>query len=215
MKSEGVIKFHVVHETNTSCSGSEVVELTKWRNELRAAGLVGQDLVRYGGLGFGNLSKRTGDGTFLITASQTGHLETLTPERYVRIINFDPGQNLVWSKGINHPSSETMTHLAVYGSNSRVQFVFHAHCPEIWNAKEDLDLPVTDPSVECGTVEMYHEVQRLLKESRIFQKGILAMGGHTDGLLAWGETADKTGFNLLSLLALMARAARSIPQVTD
>jgi hypothetical protein len=205
MKLEGVIKFHVEHETCACCRESDIVELTKWRNELRAAGLVGQHLARYGGLGFGNLSKRMGDGTFLITASQTGHLETLTPAEYARITDFDPGQNLVWSKGINHPSSETMTHLAAYGSNRRVQFVFHVHCPEIWNAKDDLDLPITDPAVECGTVEMFYEVLWLLRDSENYRKGILAMGGHTDGLLAWGETADETGFNLLSLLSRVDR----------
>ncbi len=212
MNLEEVIKFHVEHQTSVCCNESDIVKLTKWRNELRAAGLVGQDLARYGGLAFGNLSKRVGDGTFLITASQTGHWGKLTPEGYVRIIDFDPGQNLVWSKGLNRPSSETMAHLAAYGSNRQVRFVFHAHCPEIWNAKDDLDLPVTDPAVECGTVEMYYEVQRLLKERKNYQRGILAMRGHTDGLLAWGETADKTGFNLLSLLS---RAARTIPRATS
>jgi ribulose-5-phosphate 4-epimerase/fuculose-1-phosphate aldolase len=209
MKLEGVIKFHVEQETAVGCGESEIVELTKWRKELRAVGLVGQDLARYGGLGFGNLSKRMDDGTFLITASQTGHLDKLTPDDYTRITNFSPGRNLVWSKGINHPSSETMTHLAAYGSNQRVQFVFHAHSPEIWNAKDDLDLPVTDPAIECGTVEMYYEVQQLLKERDNYWKGILAMGGHTDGLLAWGESADEAGINLLFLLS---RATRAISQ---
>jgi len=174
-------------------------------------GLVGQDVTRYGGLGFGNLSKRMEDGTILITASQTGYLDTLTPEHYARIADFDPGQNLVWSKGMNPPSSETMSHLAVYGSIPAVQFVFHAHCPEIWNAKEDLDLPVTDPAVECGTVEMFFEVRRLLRIRENGQRGILAMGGHTDGLLAWGGTADETGFHLLSLLT---RATRFISPMT-
>ncbi len=205
MNSEGVIKFHVEHETNVCCCESDIVELTKWRNKLRAAGLVGQDFARYGGLGFGNLSKRMDDGTFLITASQTGHLETLTPDGYARIMDFDPARNLVWSKGMNHPSSETMTHLAAYGANRRIQFVFHAHCPEIWNAKDDLGLPVTDPAVECGTVEMFYEVLWLLRDSEHYRKGILAMGGHTDGLLAWGETADQAGSNLLSLLSRAAR----------
>ena len=211
MKLEGVIKFHVDHETCTCCRKSDIVELTKWRNELRAAGLVGQDLARYGGLGFGNLSRRMGDGTFLITASQTGHLDKLTPVEYARITDFDPGQNLVRSKGINYPSSETMTHLAVYDSNQRVQFVFHVHCPEIWNARDNLDPPITDPTIEYGTVEMFYEVQRLLRDGENYQKGVLAMGGHTDGLLAWGETADETGFNLLSLFS----QARSIPPATS
>lgn len=212
MKLEGVIKFHVEHETNVCCSESDILELTKWRKGLRIAGLVGQDLARYGGLGFGNLSKRMGDGTFLITASQTGHLESLAPEGYVRIMDFDPGQNLVWSKGIQHPSSETMTHLAAYGANRRIHFVYHVHCPEIWNAKEELDLPITDPAIECGTVEMFYEVLWLLRDGRKYQKGILAMGGHTDGLLAWGETADEPGFNLLSFLS---RATGLVPRATS
>ncbi|HUA66963.1 MAG TPA: class II aldolase/adducin family protein [Candidatus Saccharimonadales bacterium] len=204
MNLEGVIKFHVEHETGVCCSGSDIVELTKWRTKLRAAGLVGQDFSRYGGLGFGNLSKRMRDGTFLITASQTGHLETLTPEGYARITDFDPTQNMVWSKGVNHPSSETMTHLAAYGANRRIQFVFHAHCSEIWNAKDEFGLPTTDPSIEYGTVEMFYEVLWLLRDRKNYHRGILAMGGHTDGLLAWGETADETGFNLLSLLSRTA-----------
>ena len=206
MKLEGVIKFHVEQETEVGCGESDIVELTKWRKELRAAGLVGKDLARYGGLGFGNLSKRLGDGTVLISASQTGHLDKLTPGDYAQITNFNLGRNLVWSKGINHPSSETMSHLAAYGSNPRVQFVFHAHSPEIWNAKDDLDLPVTDPAIECGTVEMYYEVQRLLKDRDNYWKGVLAMGGHTDGILVWGESADETGIRLLFLLSRATRA---------
>ena len=211
MKLDGVIKFRVEHETKVCCRESDIAELTKWREELRAAGLVGQDIARYEGLGFGNLSKRMEDGTFLITASQTGYLDTLTPEHYARIADFDPSQNLVWSKGMNPPSSETMTHLAVYASLPAVQFVFHVHCPEIWNAKVDLDLLVTDPVVECGTVEMFYEVRRLLKIHRNDQRGILAMGGHTDGLLAWARTADETGSHLLSLLA---RATRFLSPMT-
>lgn len=205
MKLEGVIKFRFEHETNVCCGESDIVELAKWRSELRAAGLVGQDFARYGGLGFGNLSKRMLDGSILITASQTGHLGILTPEGYARIMDFDPARNMVWSRGVRHPSSETITHLAAYGSNRRAQFVFHAHCPEIWNAKNELGIPITDPAVECGTVEMFYEVLWLLRDSKNYQKGILAMGGHTDGLLAWGETADETGSNLLSLLSRSGR----------
>ncbi len=200
MTLEGIIKFQVRHETCAGCRDSDVVELSKWRNRLKAIGLVGQDAAKYGGFGFGNLSKRMPDGTFLITASQTGHLEELTPENYVKIIASNSAQNLVCSQGLHHPSSETLTHLAVYGSIPEVRFVFHVHSHEIWMAKEALGLPATDPAVECGTPEMFYEVQRLLKERGNPLEGVLAMGGHADGFLAWGETADETGFSLLSLL---------------
>lgn len=201
MKLEGVIKFQVEHETNVCCDEPDIAELTIWRNRLKAAGLVGQDITRYGGLGFGNLSKRMQDGTFLITASQTGHLDTLTADHYSRISGFDPDRNLVRSRGLNPPSSETMTHLAVYNSIPDIQSVLHVHCPDIWNLSANLGLPVTDPSIECGTTEMFYEVQRLLKFHENRQRGILAMGGHIDGLLAWAETADQAGYLLLSLLS--------------
>ena len=201
MNLEGVIKFHVEHETNVGCVEPDIAELTKWRKELRAAGLVGQDIARYGGLGFGNLSKRMADGTFLITASQTGHLETLTPDHFTRIVHSDPDRNRVRCRGINPPSSETMTHLAVYYSIPDVQFVYHVHCPEIWTSRTGLGLPITHPAIECGTVEMFYEVRRLLKFHKNRQRGILAMGGHIDGLLSWAETADQAGFLLLSLLS--------------
>lgn len=201
MSSEGVIKFRVEHETCVGCSEPDILELEKWRSELRNLGLVGQDITRYGGFGFGNLSRRMPDETFLITASQTGHLEHLTPEDYARVIDSDAAQNFVHSKGIHRPSSETMTHVAVYQSNGRIQFVFHVHCPEIWTARNDFDIPTTNQVVEFGTVEMFLEVQRLLENQENYLKGVLAMGGHTDGLLAWGETADETGRHLLSLLS--------------
>ena len=212
MNLEGKTKFQVRHETCVCCRESDVVELTKWRNKFKAAGLVGQDATKYGGLGFGNLSKRMPDGTFLITACQTGLQENLTPDEYVTITAFDPSQNLVCSKGMRHASSETMTHLAVYDSNQGVRFVFHVHSPEIWTARDNLGLPTTSPDVECGTVEMNSEVRQLLKEREYFQKGVLAMGGHADGILAWGETADETGFNLLSLLL---QTTRLIPRATS
>jgi ribulose-5-phosphate 4-epimerase/fuculose-1-phosphate aldolase len=205
MNLEGVIKFHVEHETAVSCGEADILELEKWRDQLRSLGLVGQDISKYGGFGFGNLSKRMRDGTYLITASQTGHLNHLAPGQYARIIRFNPAENLVWSQGLCHPSSETMTHLAIYGLNPEVQFVFHAHCREIWTACDELEIPVTNPAIEFGTPEMFYEVQALLKSHGHWQKGILAMGGHADGILAWGETADKAGLNLLSRLSRVVR----------
>lgn len=208
MNQEGVIRFHVEHRVGVACAAADILELRRWRKELRETGLIGQDPARYDGLGYGNLSRRLGDGTYLITGSQTGHLEQLAPGDFAKILGFDPSQNLVRSTGRRQPSSETMTHLAVYQTSPAVRYVFHVHCPEIWSAREELDIPTTDSSAECGTLEMYCAVLRLLEVRENHQQGILAMGGHTDGILAWGTTADETGF---SLLALLSRAASSIP----
>jgi ribulose-5-phosphate 4-epimerase/fuculose-1-phosphate aldolase len=200
MKPDCIIRFQVEHTPGVACRESDIPELLKWRKELREGGLMGQDPDRYDGLGYGNLSKRLDDGIYLITGSQTGHLDTLSVREFARITRFDPGQNLVGSTGSCQPSSETMTHLAIYEANPAAHYVFHVHCPEIWSARDELDIPVTDPSVECGTPEMFYEVQRLLEDDENFQRGILAMGGHEDGILAWGKTADQAGSILLSFL---------------
>ena len=201
MNQEGVIKFHVEHRLGVACAEADILDLTKWRTELRREGLIGQDPARYDGLGYGNLSKRLGDGTYLITGSQTGHLERLTMREFARITRFDPCQNLVCATGMFQPSSESMTHLAIYQINPAARHVFHAHVPEIWSAREELEIPVTDTCIECGTAEMFYEVQRLLADAENYQKGILAMGGHKDGIVTWGETADEAGLTLLSFLA--------------
>ena len=210
MNLEGVIRFGVELDTRPCCRQSDIVDLEKWRTELRARGMVGQDTARYGGLGFGNLSKRMEDGTFLITASQTGHLEKLTPAEYVRIEGFNPAQNLVRAKGLKEPSSEAMTHLAIYESDPAISHVFHVHCPEIWTARDELNIPATKPDIECGTVEMFYEVRRMLENWDDPQRTILAMGGHRDGIMSWGKTALHAGSILLSYLSLLqSRALRA------
>lgn len=208
MNQEGVIKFRFEHEGGVCCADADIADLEQWRAELRGRGWLGQDPIRYGGLGFGNLSKRMPDGNFLITGSQTGHREKLTAEDYVRIQRFDPVRNLIWSKGLKKSSSETMTHMAVYQSIPAANYVFHTHCPELWAARKDLSIPATDPGIEYGTTEMYYEVQNLLSRRQHGQKDILAMAGHRDGIITWGKTAKLAGDTLLLLASeLHDRAA--------
>jgi hypothetical protein len=45
------------------------------------------------------------------------------------------------------------------------------------------------------------EVQRLYRESTLSGTGILAMGGHQDGVLAFGGTAGEAGETLVRYLA--------------
>lgn len=207
MNLEGVIKFRVELDTRLCCRESDIEDLEKWRTELRARGMVGQDTARYDSLGFGNLSKRMEDGTFLITASQTGHLEKLTAAEYARIEGFEPARNLIRSKGLKEPSSEAMTHLAIYESDPATSHVFHVHCPEIWTARNELNIPVTEPDIECGTVEMFYEVRRMLENWDDPQRTILAMGGHRDGIMSWGRTALQAGSILLFHLSLLQNRA--------
>ena len=61
--------------------------------------------------------------------------------------------------------------------------------------------------VANGTPRMAVEVQRLFRESTLSGTGILAMGGHEDGVLAFGGSAGEAGETLVRHLA-RALAAR-------
>ena len=197
---EAVIKFQFDHESVPACDPSDIAEMERWRRELRTRQFLGQHPDRYEGLGYGNLSARLRDGTVLITGSQTGCLDALTTAHYVRILEFDPEQNRVRSRGLGKPSSETLTHMAVYQSVSGARYVFHTHCPKLWRAAKRLKLPITDPDAKCGSPEIFYSVVELLRDQDLCSRGILSMGGHEDGILTWGETADDAGFALLRFL---------------
>ena len=79
--------------------------------------------------------------------------------------------------------------------------MLHAHAPEIWREARTLGLPITRREVANGTPEMALEVQRLYRESQLPSTGILAMGGHEDGVLAFGATPEQAGEALVRTLA--------------
>ena len=80
-----------------------------------------------------------------------------------------------------------------YDADESIRFAFHAHSPDIWNFAERLGIPITDKKVEYGTPEMAEEVFSLFRETNVKDLGIFAMGGHTDGIFSFGETAQRAG----------------------
>lgn len=193
---EGVIKFRLDHRTGT-LDRPPLAEITAWREVLVRLGMIGQTPDRYGGLGFGNLSRRTPAG-FLVSGSQTGGLDEPGPEAWAEVIDFDLQNNAVQSRGEVPPSSESLTHAAIYSLDPRVNWVFHVHCPEIWNRALALGLATTGARVAYGTIEMADAVRGLFPAETT--AGTFAMGGHEDGVIAFGEHADATGLSLVSLL---------------
>jgi ribulose-5-phosphate 4-epimerase/fuculose-1-phosphate aldolase len=200
MELKEVIRFRCNLEPGPAGCDSDIPDLERWREKLRSHGWLGQEPRRYGGLGFGNVSRKLDNENVLISGSQTGFLEKLTLSEYVSIVDYDPGTNWIQCRGRIQPSSETFTHLAIYESDSTARFVFHTHSPEIWRARSSLELPSTHPRFECGTVGLFHAVLELLKDQRLRRKGILAIGGHEDGIMSWGPTADAAGCVLMDFL---------------
>jgi ribulose-5-phosphate 4-epimerase/fuculose-1-phosphate aldolase len=170
--------------------------------------LVGQDPERYDGAGYGNLSARIGPRgvgrgrrSFLITGTQTSGLAAIGLESFCLVLRYYPEDNRVESAGPIEPSSESMTHGAIYDLSPSIRYVFHAHAPVIWRRAAQLRLPTTDPRVEYGTPAMAAEVGRLQRSTALSELRCLAMGGHEDGVITFGRSAEEAGQAMMRVLA--------------
>jgi len=208
-EQEGVIKFKLDYESGPPSGHAEAVRtLSAWRRLMVLAGLMGQAPDPYDGYGFGNISCRVPPyyappraRLFLISGTQTGRLSDLGPEHYALVSACAPRENRVCALGPVLPSSESMTHGAVYAQDPGIRFVIHGHSPDIWGQARVLGLPVTREDVPYGTPEMAREVQRLFHDTDVRRLGVFAMGGHLDGIVAFGATAREAGAALMDCLA--------------
>jgi len=198
-EKEGVIKFHLDFEKTEIITPDQTKTLDLWREKLFALNLIGQDPNRYQGLGYGNLSHRLSSGSqeFIITGSQTSHLPKLTCGHYSLVVDSDIEHNRLLARGLTEPSSEALTHSAFYAASENINFVFHVHSPLIWNNARKLGIPVTSAAVTYGTPEMAREIKKLFESGQLGENAILAMGGHPDGVIAFGATANDAGNNIL------------------
>lgn len=207
-KQEGVIKFQLEFTVAPPLAAADLTEINDWRAQLYAHQLIGQEPTRYGGYGYGNLSVRLAPfdappalRPFIISGSQTGNLAKLEPEHYAVITACYPDENRLVAHGPIRPSSESLTHSAVYALDPAIHAVFHAHSPEIWHAAARLAIPITDSDVPYGTPEMAAEVARLYAMTDLAQRRIFSMGGHEDGIVTFGANAAEAGEVLLAALA--------------
>ena len=214
---EGAIKFEAEHASavlDERRYGELACKLVAWREILGLTRLVGQEPELYGGFGYGNVSARVGPPgaalgrrSFLITGTQTSGKTCMTLADFCLVERYDIAHNRVFSRGAVDPSSESMTHGAVYDLGPHIRFVFHGHCPVIWRRAKALRLPTTDPNVAYGTPEMAREVARLYRSTALPETRILAMGGHEDGVIAFGRDAEEAGQITLRTLAQAYEAA--------
>ncbi len=208
MAQEGVIKFELWFIQTAPLPEEVLREINEWRRLLYLTQLIGRDPERYEGFGFGNISQRIApfdappdERRFLITGSQTGGLPVLTGAQYALVRESHPEQNLIAAEGPILPSSESLTHGTLYALDDDLRFVMHVHSPELWRPAHTLGRPVTRPDVTYGTPEMSDEVRRLFHETDVRQQRLFAMGGHEDGLVSFGRTAEEAGTMLLNYLA--------------
>jgi len=203
MPNEGVIKFNLDFHPGPAPDNEVIAGVNRWRQRLFELQMIGQDPDRYEGYGFGNVSIRGEDG-FWITGTQTGGLERLGAEHYVLVAGADTDRNAVTAIGPLRPSSEALTHASLYLENAAVGSVLHVHAPALWRKAEALGLPCTAASIAYGTPQMSDAVARLYRTSAATGQRLFAMGGHEDGLVAFGATPDEAGGAIEAALVKLA-----------
>lgn len=199
---EGVIKYHLDHQSTDLPNDIDIYELNAWRTLLFRLKLIGQLPEKYNGLGFGNISRRMVPGSerFVISCTQTGHLATLTRQHYALINTASPHSNSIHSCGPCSPSSEALTHASVYQQAPSIQAVIHVHSPTLWHNTLSLRLPHTTADIPYGTPEMAQAVTNLFVSGQLDSLHLFSMLGHEDGIVAFGPSLPAAATLLIAQL---------------
>lgn len=194
--NEGYIKFqcnwtkeevHIPEET--------LATLEKWRADLYQLGLIG---MYPDGIGFGNISIKSSSGSFYITGSATGQFPSLDKCHYAEVLSYSFAENRINCAGLTKASAESLTHAAVYEAVDEAGAVVHVHCLWLWEKLLN-NYPTSSPEIEYGTPEMAIAVQRLAKDTATQEGKIIMMGGHREGILAFGRTLEEATNEILKI----------------
>ncbi|MEM8906330.1 MAG: class II aldolase/adducin family protein [Bacteroidota bacterium] len=192
---EGYVKFNCNWTPTAALPEETLQELQQARQKVYAWGGIG---AYDNGIGFGNISQRYRGEQFLISGSATGNFSVLGPQHFSWVTNFDIHQNRVACQGPIKASSESMSHAVIYQQCPEVNAVIHLHHLALWKRLR-YQIPTTAEQVAYGTPEMANAIIELLQQSTLrHQERFLAMAGHREGLIAFGE-------HLSDALALVAR----------
>ena len=163
-----------------------LTELNAHRRKLRQLGLIGVDP---NGIGFGNLSVRDGaTDNFYITGSATGGRRELALADCAKVVACDFERNCVRYEGSALPSSESLSHAAIYKSDVTAEAVIHCHDSKLWAAVLN-EAPTTSKAAEYGTPQLAYEIMQLFKRTDV--PGIIAMAGHEAGILTFGKDLEE------------------------
>jgi ribulose-5-phosphate 4-epimerase/fuculose-1-phosphate aldolase len=188
MIDEGYIKFKSRWNPGPPPEHPLLPELIRIRNLLFADGLIG--IYHDSGIGFGNVSLRAGlPGEFIISGTRTGGIARLESGHFTRVTRAVISANLVECTGPVEASSESMTHAMLYACRADIGAVVHVHHPGMWEWLPG-KVPASDPSVAYGTPEMAEEVKRLFRETEVARSRMLVMGGHEEGIIAFGKDPE-------------------------
>jgi L-ribulose-5-phosphate 4-epimerase len=182
------VKFTCECATAEITSFGRLAELNAYRAKLLDLGLIGVDS---NGVGFGNLSVRD-DATdnFFITGSATGGMLELTLAECAKVVACDFDKNWVRYEGSAKPSSESLTHAAIYESDAKAGAIIHCHDLAWWESLLN-QAPTTSKAAEYGTPELAYEIMRLFKCTDVQSRKIVLMAGHEGGIVTFGNNLEE------------------------
>lgn len=195
--NEGSIKFNCLWENEAILLPPATYgQLEEARSRLYALGLIGN---YPDGIGYGNLSvKSSPENIFYISGSGTGSKKHLEPSDYSMVTSYNITNNSLSCRGLAKASSESLTHAALYKALPSANAVVHVHCLWLWE-KLLYNYPATSARIEYGTPEMAEAVGRLAIEMADHREQVLVMGGHKEGILAFGNSLNEATELLIKL----------------
>ncbi len=192
---DGVIKYQLDFTPTSPLEPSSFLEIERVRERLFALKLIGVQE----GIGYGNISQRVDSGSFVITGTQTGHLENLEDKHYSLIEEYRDREFYLKSSGAIKPSSEALTHGTIYNLDKDINAVIHVHSKSMWRFMLKGNYLKTE-DVEYGSMEMIEEVNRIFSTTNPLDNPKFVMTGHEDGVMVFGrdlKEAEVTLFNIL------------------
>jgi len=114
----------------------------------------------------------------------------LTPTDCARVVAYDFARNWLRYECAAVPSSESLTHAAIYESDPTISAVIHCHDSVLWRTLLDR-VPTSSKAVAYGTPEMAYEIMRLFKASDVRSRKILVMAGHEGGIMTFGKNLEE------------------------
>lgn len=197
VEKEGVVKYSLDFTLKEISYEKEYQVLEECRERLYALGLIG---AYCDGIGYGNISQRIDDtDKFLITATQTGDLNSLTSKEYSLVENIDFRSFKTTAIGMSRPSSECITHGAIYSLDKEINAVIHIHNEKLWNFMLENNLLSTNDTL-YGTPEMVKDVIEIYKDIDVLSNNVFVMKGHFEGIVSFGKNiaqAEKSVYEII------------------
>jgi L-ribulose-5-phosphate 4-epimerase len=190
---EGFIKFNCNWIRSAAVPAEDIMQINHWRSRMYDLGLIGVD---DNGIGFGNISTRAQNRTFLISGAATGKLERLDNSHFALVTEYNFQENRLTCTGPIRASSESLTHASIYECSPATNAVIHVHNQDMWDRLID-KVPTTSRHVLYGTPEMAGEIKRLFDQTAVSSEKILVMGGHREGIISFGSTPEEAAKVLL------------------